>query len=83
MTRGDRAAISVIMATLPEDPPFDIREQLARIDKIADEIQKLYDDSAKVRQETKLAPLTVVFTGLGAGAALFAAGGAFVKIVAG
>ena len=71
------------MATIPDDAPFDVREQLARIDKIHAAIQKLYDDSAKVRQETKLAPLTVIFTGLGAGAALFAAGGAFGKLLAG
>ena len=72
------------MAAAPtDDQPFDLREQLARIDKMQAEIQKHYDDAAKVRQETKLAPLTVIFTGLGAGAALFAAGGAFVKLLAG
>lgn len=77
------------MATIP-DPSFDIREQIARIDKMRAEteknqveLQKIIADTLKVRQDTKLAPYTIVFGGLGAGAALFAAGGAFVKLLFG
>ncbi|WP_375381362.1 hypothetical protein [uncultured Sphingomonas sp.] len=66
------------MATDPirSEPPFDIREQLARIDK-------LMAETGKIRQETRLAPWTIVVTALGAGAALFAAGAAFTKLVLG
>ena len=65
------------MATSPDtDPPLDIREQIARIDK-------LIVESGKVRLETRLAPWAVLFTGLGAGAALFAAGAAFMKLISG
>ncbi len=72
------------MATIPsEDPPLNMREQLARIDKMQAEIQKMIAEAAKVRTENKLAVWTVAFTGLGAGAALFAAGAAFAKLVFG
>ena len=63
------------MATIPEshDPPLDIREQIARIDK-------LIVEAGKTRQETRFAPITLVFTGMGAAAAFFAAGIAFAKL---
>jgi hypothetical protein len=65
------------MATGPDlGKPLDIREQIARIDKII-------ADTGKTQQDIKLAPLTVAFAGLGAGAALFAAGAAFAKLVIG
>ena len=51
-----------------------LREQLAHIDQ-------LLEDAARKRQERQLAPLQLLFTGLGAGAALFAAGGAFFKVL--
>ena len=76
------------MASVPVDAPFDIREQLARIDKmragtlklqdalqkVAAETLKAQRDAAKVEQDTRLAPYTLIPTGLGAGAALVAAG---------
>ena len=64
------------MATTPEtpEPGLDIREQIARIDK-------LILETGKARQETRLAPGTIVITALGAGAALFAAGAASAKLI--
>jgi len=59
--------------TLPDEPSsLDIREKLAHID------QMLADHDRK-RQEIRLAPL--VLAGMTSGAALFAAGAAFMKIV--
>ena len=54
----------------------DIREQIARIDK-------LIIEAGKTRQETRFAPVTLVFTGMGAAAAFFAAGAAFAKLLIG
>jgi hypothetical protein len=71
------------MATLPDEPILDIRERLARIDKTQAEFGKLLAESAKVRQETKFAPYTLIFTGLGAGAALMAAGAGLAKLLIG
>ncbi|WP_242095522.1 MULTISPECIES: hypothetical protein [unclassified Sphingomonas] len=64
------------MATIPEseNAPLDIREQIARIDK-------LIVEAGKTRQDTRFAPLTLVFTGMGAAAAFFAAGVAFTKLL--
>lgn len=44
---------------------------------------KARDEAAGVRQEMRLAPWGILFTSLGAGAALFAAGAAFMKLVVG
>jgi hypothetical protein len=62
--------------TLPDEPSsLDIREKLAHID------QMLADHDRK-RQEIRLAPWQlVVLAGMTSGAALFAAGAAFMKIV--
>ena len=80
------------MATVPNssEPTLDIREQLARIDRIQAELQKsqveitkMTAETDKTRMDIKLVPWTVAFTGLGTGAALFAAGAAFMKLIAG
>lgn len=55
---------------------IDIREKLAHID------QMLADHDRK-RQEIAYAPILAIFTGMGTGAAFFAAGAAFVKIFGG
>ena len=83
------------MATVADEyRGFDLDEQRARIDQMRAEtqknffeIQKLIEetvkanaDAAKVKVGIKLAPWAVVFTGLGAGAALLAAGGALPKL---
>ena len=66
------------MATLPDtpEPTLDIREQIARIDK-------LIVEAGKTRLDTRLAPMQIMVTALGAGAALFAAGAAFMKVISG
>ena len=53
---------------------LDIREKLAHID------QMLTDHDRK-RQEIRLAPWQLALSGMTAGAALFAAGAAFMKLV--
>ena len=63
------------------DQPLDIREQITRIDKMQAELSKTQAELVKVRQETRLAPIALAFTGAGAGAALFAAGAAFIKVM--
>lgn len=55
---------------------LDVREKLAHID------QMLADHDRK-RQEIALAPWAMIFTGMGAAAAFFAAGAAFVKLMGG
>lgn len=63
------------MATTPETPdqPLNIREQIVRIDKALSDIDR-------TRQEIRFAPFVIAFTGVGAGAAVFAAGAAFAKL---
>jgi hypothetical protein len=53
---------------------IDIREKLAHIDQV------LADHDRK-RQEIALAPWQLALTSMGTGAALFAAGAAFVKLL--
>lgn len=62
------------------DVPLDMREQLTRIDKMQAELSKTLAEQVKVKQGTRLAPVALAFSGLPAGAALFAAGAAFVKV---
>ena len=87
------------MASIPNppEPSLDIREQIARIDRMQAELSRTQAEinkwqvdmaqaraqTVKVEQEARLAPWTVAFTGLGAGAALFAAGVAFAKVLIG
>lgn len=70
------------MATAADqtDVPLDMREQLTRIDKMQAELSKTLAEQVKVKQDTRLAPVALAFSGLAAGAALFAAGAAFVKV---
>lgn len=63
------------MASEPIDTnAFTQREQLARIDQ-------LLADAARKQQEIRLAPWALVASGLTAGAAIFAAGAAFMKLL--
>jgi hypothetical protein len=62
------------MATAPDDiTPLDMRERLARIDKMQAEIQK-------VMQDTRLATPQMFFQGGLATAALIGAGAALAKL---
>jgi hypothetical protein len=63
-----------VTETTQDYPQIDIREKLAHID------QMLADHDRK-RQEIKYAPWIAAMTGMGTGAALFAAGAAFVKLL--
>ena len=71
------------MATIPEsqDPPLDLREQLARIDQMHADIGQKLAGTDRTRQEIRFAPFTIAFACLGAGAALFAAGATFAKLL--
>ncbi len=53
---------------------LDIREKMAHID----EMLAAHD---RMRQEIRLAPWQIALTGMAAGAALFAAGAAFFKLL--
>ena len=55
-------------------PDLDLREQVVDIDQIL-------GDAARRRHERELAPWQLVFTDLGAGAAVFAAEGASFKLL--
>lgn len=53
----------------------------AESEKFIAEQRKLIAESQKLERERGLMPWQIVVTALGAGAALFAAGGAFVKLI--
>jgi hypothetical protein len=72
--RGNPAACGVTPMTDLE--ALDIREKLAHID------QMLADHDRK-RQEIRYAPFLATISGLTAGAAIFAAGAAFIKLIGG
>ena len=55
----------------------------AETEKVQTEAAKARAETAKIERDTRLAPWAIVFTGLGAGAALFAAGAAFTKLISG
>jgi hypothetical protein len=64
-----------------ETPEPDLREQEARIRQLQyDAILKAFD-TIKRAQDIRYAPITLVMTGLGAGAALFGAAIALLKWV--
>lgn len=52
---------------------LDLREQIAHIDQ-------MLADAARKRQEIRLAPWALALSGMTAGAAVFAAGAAFMKL---
>jgi hypothetical protein len=69
---------------------LNLREQIARIDNMIDDTNKkrheqesLHASTQKVKLEYLVLPWQVVATVFGAGAAFFAAGAAFVKLVGG
>jgi len=52
-----------MMAATPALEPVDLREQLAHIDRMRVELQKLNADTLKVLQETTLATPRLLFLG--------------------
>jgi hypothetical protein len=73
------------MSTVDPQRPgsLDMGEQIARIDNLLIETQKLMIDSQKIQREYHLAPWQVFATLLAGGAAFFAAGAAIVKLLIG
>lgn len=69
------------MSASTDIPPLDLREQIVRIDRAIAETQKFLAEAAKFRRDRTLAPITLMVAALGAGAAVFAAGGAFFRLV--
>lgn len=67
---------------------IDIRERLVHIDQMLADIDRTFIDRDRIaaerdrrRQEIRYAPFLAVTMGMGTGAALFAAGAAFVKLL--
>lgn len=58
----------------------DLREKLAHIDQMLADIDRTRADHDRKRQEIRWYPIVVMMSGLTAGAALFAAGAAAVKL---
>ncbi|MCJ2042802.1 hypothetical protein MKK55_28215 [Methylobacterium sp. J-059] len=69
---------------------LDIAEQVARVLRSNAETQKFIEEQAKLRaeadklaRERALAPWQIALSGMAAGAALFGAGAAFIKVLGG
>ena len=60
---------------------LDIREKLAHIDQMLADIDRSRAQTTRTWQETRFAPWLAIISGMTAGAALFAAGVAFVKLL--
>ena len=68
------------MASLPNPAPLDLLEQIARIDTMQAELQKLMRDTLKTQQDMRLATPQMFFQGALAMAALIGAGAALAKL---
>ncbi|KQP53010.1 hypothetical protein [Methylobacterium sp. Leaf106] len=75
------------MASTSAPNSLDIAEQVARVLRSNAETQKFIDEQAKLRAEAEklardraLAPWQIVLSSMAAGAALFGAGAAFIKV---
>jgi hypothetical protein len=62
-------------------PPLDVREKITHIDQMLADIDRTFADRDRKRQEIRFAPWLAALSGMTAGAALFAAGAAFVKLI--
>ena len=69
-----------MMAATPALEPVDLREQLAHIDRMRVELQKLNADTLKVLQETTLATPRLLFLGALTMAAMIGTVAAIVKL---
>lgn len=75
------------MADTSAPTSLDIAEQVARVLRSNAETQKFIEEQAKLRAEADkmtrdraLAPWQIALSGMAAGAALFGAGAAFIKV---
>ncbi len=59
---------------------MDQQEQVARIERMQEETRKFAAEQRKLSREATLAPWQVAIGGMTAGAALFGAGAAFMKL---
>jgi len=75
----NRRYMETTMATAAPEPTLDIREQIARIDKMQAEIAKTQADLAKTKLEVRFFPGTLLFQATVAAAALMTAGAAIAK----
>jgi hypothetical protein len=66
-----------------QDTVARIKRAQAETDKFVDEAHKLRAEAGKFQRDRQLQPWQVFATLLGAGAAFFAAGAAFVKLMGG
>ena len=67
---------------MPSDmTEIELRQRLAHIDQMLADIERTFADRNRKRQEIRLAPWQVAFSAMTAGAALFAAGVAFAKLL--
>lgn len=66
---------------MTEVATMDQQEQVARIERMQEETRKFAAEQRKIMREVVLAPWQLVITAMTAGAALFGAGAAFMKIV--
>ena len=69
-----------MMAATPSLEPIDLREQLAHIDRMRAELQKLNTDTLKVLQDTTSARPQLLFHGVLITAAMIGAVAAIVKL---
>jgi hypothetical protein len=56
-------------------------EQVARIERMQEETRKFFAETRKIDKDRSLAAWQIVITAMTAGAALFGAGAAFIKIL--
>ena len=68
------------MASFPERNEFDVDEQRMRILRAIEEVEKFSAETRKIVAETKYLPLSTVFQGFIAAAALMGAGAAIAKL---
>lgn len=76
------------MADTAAPAPIDAQEQLARIERMNAETRKFVEEGIKLAAEARkldrdrvLVPISIAFTGLAAGAAIFGAAAAFLKLL--
>ena len=62
---------------------LDMVKTQADVEKIGVDINKAVAETSKIERDKRLAPWSVFAAGLGAGAALIAAGAALTKLIAG
>jgi hypothetical protein len=67
--------------TAPAVEQLDIREKLVHIDQMLADVDRTFANRDRKQQEIRFAPWPLVVTGMASGAALFAAGAAFFKLL--